>query len=86
VWTREHTFEWDGRLVRQVERYYLVRVDSDAIAPQIDLAAEAVHDVRWWTLDEIEASDEEFAPRRIAALVRDLLAHGPPDEPLDAGV
>lgn len=86
MWTREHTSQWDERLVRQVERYYLVRVDSDEIAPQIDLAAEAVHDVRWWTLEELEASDEQFAPRRIAALVRGLLEHGPPAEPVDAGV
>jgi 8-oxo-dGTP pyrophosphatase MutT (NUDIX family) len=86
VWTREHTFEWGERLVRQVERYFLVRVESDEVAPQADLAAEDVHDVRWWRLDEVESSNEEFAPRRLGVLVRELLAGGPPVEPLDAGV
>jgi 8-oxo-dGTP pyrophosphatase MutT (NUDIX family) len=86
VWTRDHTFEWGERLVRQVERYFLVRVASDEIAPQADLAAEDVHDLRWWRLEDVESSDEQFAPRRLGALVRELLAGGPPAEPLDAGV
>jgi len=50
------------------------------------LAAEGVRDVRWWTVDEIEASSETFAPRRLASLLRDLLRNGPPVEPSDAGV
>jgi 8-oxo-dGTP pyrophosphatase MutT (NUDIX family) len=86
VWTRDHTFEWGERLVRQVERYFLVRVESDEVAPQLDLAAEDVHDLRWWRLDEVAASAEDFAPRGLAALLRDLLEHGPPSEAIDAGV
>jgi 8-oxo-dGTP pyrophosphatase MutT (NUDIX family) len=89
VWEREHVFEWGERLVRQVERYFLVRVDSTEIAPhftQEQLAAEGLHELRWWNLSEIEGSGEEFAPRRLAALLRDLLDAGPPREPLDAGV
>jgi 8-oxo-dGTP pyrophosphatase MutT (NUDIX family) len=86
IWTREHVFHWAEHYIRQVERYYLVRVDSAEIAPQLDLAAEDVHGIRWWSLAELEASDETFAPRRLAALVRDLLDAGPPAEPIDAGV
>jgi ADP-ribose pyrophosphatase YjhB (NUDIX family) len=86
VWTREHVFDWGERYVRQVERYYLVRVDSTDLAPQLDLAAEDVHELRWWTLAELDASDEEFAPRRLAAHLHDLFTTGPPEEPIDAGV
>jgi hypothetical protein len=49
------------------------------------LRAEYVVGVRWWTLDEIEASEEEFAPTRLAGLLRGLLTDGPPDEPIDVG-
>jgi hypothetical protein len=42
--------------------------------------------IRWWDLDELEAADVLFAPRRLPALVRELLLHGPPAEPLDVGV
>ena len=41
---------------------------------------------RWWAADEIESSAERFAPRRLAALLRQLLKEGPPAEPLDVGV
>ena len=61
IWRREHTFAWDGSIYRQRERYYLVRVDEHEPAPTIDLAAEHVHDVRWWTLDELEATEPEAA-------------------------
>ena len=86
VWTRVHEFEWGEHFVRQIERYYVVRVESTDVAPQLDLAAENVHEIRWWTLAELGASDEEFAPRRQPALLRDLLVGGPPADPIDAGV
>ena len=50
------------------------------------LNAEWVTDIRWWTIEEIEASDEVFAPSRLAALVRELLRDGPPPETVDVGV
>jgi len=87
VWTRVHEFEWGEHFVRQVERYYVVRVESDEIAPQLDLAAEDVQEIRWWTLAELEAaSGEDFAPRRLPQLIRQLLDEGPPAQPFDAGV
>jgi 8-oxo-dGTP pyrophosphatase MutT (NUDIX family) len=86
VWTREHVFDWGERYVRQVERYYVVRVESSEVRPQLDLAAEDVHEIRWWTLAELEATNEVLTPRRLQALLGDLLRDGPPAEPFDAGV
>ncbi|MEX0675296.1 MAG: NUDIX domain-containing protein [Gaiellaceae bacterium] len=87
VWWREHWFpelgeKWGG----QAERIYLVRSGRFEPSPRLDLTAENVVEVRWWTLDELLASDAEFAPRRLAILLRDLLAAGPPAEPEDVGV
>jgi hypothetical protein len=45
-----------------------------------------VREVRWWTIDEVEASAATFAPRRLATLLRDLLERGAPTDPLDVGV
>ncbi len=86
VWTRSHSFAWLGRLLRQRERIYLVRVGEHDVAPTVDLAAEAVAETRWWTLDELDRVDATFAPRRLPELLRALLRHGPPPEPLDVGI
>ena len=88
IWTRTHFFalgDWDG----QGERYYLVRTPGFEPAPRLtwaELNAEYVTAVRWWTLAELEASEGSFAPRRLPFLVRELIRHGPPAEPIDAGV
>jgi TDG/mug DNA glycosylase family protein len=86
IWTRDHTFAWYGRIYRQRERIHLVRVHRHEPAPRIDLAAEHVHDVRWWTLPELERTAETLVPRALPELFRNLLEHGPPPEPFDAGI
>ena len=52
------------------------------------LRAERVHELRWWTLDELATVSDEilFAPRRLPQLIADVVADGPPASPLDAGV
>jgi 8-oxo-dGTP pyrophosphatase MutT (NUDIX family) len=90
VWTRTHVvpFEsglWDG----QVERYMLVRTNAFEPAPRFtadELAVEYVTAIRWWTLTELEASDELFAPRRLPELLAALVRDGPPGEPFDVDV
>jgi 8-oxo-dGTP pyrophosphatase MutT (NUDIX family) len=88
IWTRTHLLElddWDG----QAERYYLVRTPTFRPAPRLswpELNAEHVTAVRWWTLEELEAFEGQFAPRSLPLLVRDLLLHGPPAQPIDVGV
>ena len=42
------------------------------------LAAEFVTGIRWWTPEELAASDELFAPRRLPELIAALLRDGPP--------
>ena len=48
-----------------------------------ELAAEGVHEARWFTLDEL--AGETTGPRRLLELVRDVLDKGPPPEPVDVG-
>jgi hypothetical protein len=50
------------------------------------LASEYVTAIRWWTQEELMASQELFAPQRLPELVVALLRDGPPAEPLDVGV
>jgi len=86
IWTREHTFAWMGRILRQREHIHLVRVEQHEPAPTIDLRAEGVHEVRWWTLPELEAAEETLVPRRLPELLREVLECGVPAKPIDAGI
>jgi double-stranded uracil-DNA glycosylase len=86
LWWREHTFAWDGHIYRQRERNWLVRVEEHEPEPSVDLAAEHVAAIRWWTADELDATDEVLVPRRLPQLLRDVWANGPPPEPVNAGV
>jgi G:T/U-mismatch repair DNA glycosylase/8-oxo-dGTP pyrophosphatase MutT (NUDIX family) len=89
VWTRAHWFTdmpgWGG----QSERIYLVRTEPFEPAPEWtaeQLAGEGIAGQRWWTPEELEAPGTIFAPRRLPALLLDLLRDGPPPEPVDVGV
>jgi G:T/U-mismatch repair DNA glycosylase/8-oxo-dGTP pyrophosphatase MutT (NUDIX family) len=86
IWTREPVYAWYGRIYHQRERIHLVRVDEHEPVPQIDLAAEHVHEVRWWTLAELESTRERLVPRSLPQRLRELLEHGPPAEPFDVGI
>ena len=74
VYTREHTFPWARRLLHQRERFYLVRVREHEPVPTIDLAAEGVTEVRWWTQAELADPAEAVVPGDLGELVRRLTA------------
>ena len=90
IWTRLHIVpfiggHWDG----QREQYHLVRTPAFEPEPRHSweqLNAEHVFELRWWALHELGAAEENFAPRRLPELMRDLVENGPPTAPIDAGV
>jgi double-stranded uracil-DNA glycosylase len=73
VLERTHVRPGSRRLIRQHDSFYLVRVDRIEVSPTIDMAAENMAGHRWWTLEELEDSDERIAPPGLAALVRSSL-------------
>ena len=92
VWDREHITPhenglWDG----QRDRIYLTPV-AERFEPIPELSwdqlrAERLHELRWWTVSEIEAAANIwFAPRRLGELLRHLILHGPPPTPVDTGI
>ncbi len=83
IWTREQVFAWGGRIYRQSERVYLVRVDRHEVRATVDLEAEGVIGHRWWPHGDIAPSGETFAPRSLARHLDALLAEGIPAKPLD---
>jgi 8-oxo-dGTP pyrophosphatase MutT (NUDIX family) len=84
IWTRSATFSFRGVWLRQHERWHLVRAELDAAqAPLVDVG---IDEARWWTLQELDSTQEHLAPRRLPEVLASLLTDGPPSEPLDVGV
>jgi hypothetical protein len=80
-------FPWRVAPIDQRERFFVVRVGEATFSRDEWTVSELMHqsDARWWTVDEIAASDEWFAPRGIAALLPAVLRGQCPAEPIDAG-
>jgi 8-oxo-dGTP pyrophosphatase MutT (NUDIX family) len=85
VWTRSHTSLWKDFLIEQHERLYLVRVDAPdiVITNQDQFERELMPEHRWWSAEEIAASNAMFAPRSLASLLLPILAGNVPAEPSD---
>lgn len=88
VWTRNHMFDFGRVTVKQVERFYVVRVADVTLSRDgwTDGERRDIKDVRWWSAEEIAASEEWFTPRNLATLLPDVLAGKVPAKPIDAGV
>ena len=66
-------FAHDGGWLRQRDDVYLVRTRAGAVSVP-NLVAERVMGHRWWTLDELDRSDNLFGPLDLPARVRAALS------------
>jgi TDG/mug DNA glycosylase family protein len=74
VWDQARSFAFQRVLYLQRNRIYLVRVHEHHPVPTVDMEAEGVVAMRWWTLDELEATEERVTPPELVAQLRTLLA------------
>jgi 8-oxo-dGTP pyrophosphatase MutT (NUDIX family) len=89
VWLRTHLLPWQGELYEIKERYYVSRVDSYDVGDHVnqdEVERDWVLGHRWWSLAEIEASNDVFVPRHLAALLPSILRREYPDEPFEVGI
>jgi len=90
IWVREHVFALpgSGQLIRQGERFYLVRVDQHDVdvTGWDEFERTFLGEHRWWTIGEIEVSGDEFAPRRLAHFLAAVVDGYLPSEPVDTGI
>ncbi len=74
VWDQARSFAFQRVLYLQRNRIYLVRVDAHHPAATVDMEAEGVVAMRWWTLDELAATGERVTPPELVGQLRTLLA------------
>jgi 8-oxo-dGTP pyrophosphatase MutT (NUDIX family) len=90
IWHRLHIVPFlNGEFDGQRERIFLVRCEAFDAAPQLSwqqMNAEFVHELRWWTTEEISTSDVHFVPQELHGLLTTLLRDGPPTESIDVSV
>jgi 8-oxo-dGTP diphosphatase len=84
IGTRDVLIHGDDHDFISHERYFLIRVDDSAIS--LDHITESEKDCllgyKWWDADEILKSDEEFRPKKIGELVKELQSGNIPDDPI----
>ena len=88
VWTRSHTFEFEGEILTQHEKFHWIRCEWFHPPEQMPDAHENQYfgGFKWWTLAELKDSNEDFAPSHLASYYQKLIWSGPPSSPIDVGV
>ena len=84
VWTRRHRWVFRGKAFDQYERFFVARAFEQRTRP--GKPDDYIVASRWWTLAELQTSAEEFAPRRLPALIGDVIEARYPVRPIDSGV
>jgi hypothetical protein len=85
VWRRRHAFRWRGVDWDQSERWFLAHV------PHFEPSREAMTETeraeitgaRWWSLAEMDSTEEDLIPPDLPTRLRSLLEDGPPPEPIE---
>lgn len=78
--SREHHV--GGRLVRQVEQYFLARLAPADINPARATQTDNLHSRRWWPLGELHATSETIYPVGLPDLLTRLVTNAMPDRPV----
>jgi 8-oxo-dGTP diphosphatase len=90
IWHRLHIVPFlNGEFDGQRERIFLIECEPFEPEPRLSweqMNAEFVHELRWWTVDEIAASDATFVPSALHRLLTSLLSDGPPADSVDVSI
>jgi 8-oxo-dGTP pyrophosphatase MutT (NUDIX family) len=75
LWTGHCDFQFANRTISQTETFFLVTNHSGILGPEVDQAhrLEGITSVRWWSVDETEASEEPVFPPDLAGRLREHL-------------
>ena len=90
VWHRSFVVNaWEGGQFEQQEQFFICRIDAYDIGDYMmhdEVERQVTTAQRWWSLDEIVASTDVFAPRDLARLLRPILVGELPPQPIVVGI
>jgi 8-oxo-dGTP diphosphatase len=66
------TFEHEGKLVNNIDVFFLGRHEPQGVALHLETQAEraAMKEIRWWSIAELERSTETIFPTEFAKVLR----------------
>lgn len=87
IWVQHVEFDFGGLHFDQDERIHVAWCHAGTYAPAALEALEAVafQGGRWWTIEELLASEVPLLPERLRELLPPIMAGDLPDPPLDIG-
>jgi 8-oxo-dGTP pyrophosphatase MutT (NUDIX family) len=88
VWIRRHGYEFRGVNIDQHEAFYYVPTAMFRPTTRYNPAEAEMsvfREFRWWSITEIQRSEEIFVPLRLADHLQQLLDSGPPAQSIDVG-
>jgi 8-oxo-dGTP pyrophosphatase MutT (NUDIX family) len=76
VWHEVAEFDFEGKWFRQDQDFFFLRVGSPKVRADAltDEEAAVVTGHGWWTIAELESTDESFYPVELPGLLRQLTA------------
>jgi 8-oxo-dGTP pyrophosphatase MutT (NUDIX family) len=85
VWTRDHTYRFDGRTMEVHEDWLLHPVEHFEPAPAglSDYETSSIVGFRWWSAEELSHTTDTVFPPALGELLSALLRDGPPSVPAD---
>ncbi|WP_186815319.1 NUDIX hydrolase [Terrabacter aerolatus] len=85
VWSRDHTYTYNGREVEVHEDWLLHRVINFRPAPAALTKYErsSILGFRWWSIPELRSTTETVSPPGLGQRLADLLHSGVPSTPID---
>nr|WP_062341344.1 NUDIX domain-containing protein [Herbidospora sakaeratensis] len=79
---RAKEFEFEGAMIRQVERYYLARLSAGDVDTARATQPDTIQEYRWWTVGELAATRETVYPADLGDLLAQIAATGVPARPV----
>ena len=81
IWRRHHVIDWGDHHVLQREHYYVLALDKFTPHMTDPVELKSTEELRWWTLPELEATQEPLNPTQLAAIITRYLRDGAPPNP-----
>ena len=81
IWETRHTLRFREELVDQREAFFLARV-TEVTAPVRNRTPEAILELRWWSLEDLQRSTEQFFPDGLVELLPPIIEVNIPSDPV----